>query len=326
MPKLKKTTIAIFIGFVLLAIFFAYKLNVFTLTSSLQQNTQQNFKNKSTYLTEKKPNKQPKHDTAIPVHVAKIEKKITPRYMSTVSSLYGHKQATVFAKVTGRLSHLGPAEGKKVRAGDLLFKIDRSDPGESFLNTPVFSPIDGWIGQWLVLNVGEQVTPNDPVVTVVDDEYLRSTVYIPINDWMYINRATKVRLSIEEESREARIVSVARSADSSSGRGSFIIEINNQSHIWRAGMIANITIELDQKERMLVPSSAINITDEGTYVFLIEDNKAKRQIISYKIYDNDYVEITDGLDENSRVVTSGSNLLSDGSNVNIIENSHKGAH
>jgi multidrug efflux pump subunit AcrA (membrane-fusion protein) len=262
----------------------------------------------------------------VPVRAETAAKKLLPRSLSVVAPLYGRRQADVFAKVTGRISFIGPPEGAKVSAGETLFKVDRSDPGESFLSAPVMSPIQGWVGRWIVTNVGEQVTPSEPVVTVVDDEFLRATVYLSTNDWVVVDQSVAITLTVGEQSRPGRLVSVARAADASSGRGSLVVEVSNQDHTWRVGMMAHVRVELDARERMILSSAALNITDQGAYVFVIEGDKAKRSPVTYRLVDSDTVELLSGVEDGAQVVVAGGNLLSDGAAVSIVPSATGGAH
>ncbi|MBF0442155.1 MAG: HlyD family efflux transporter periplasmic adaptor subunit, partial [Oligoflexales bacterium] len=178
----------------------------------------------------------------VPVTITKAELKNTPRLITVVSSLYGIKQVDVYSKFAGRISDMGPKEGDRISSGQILFRVDRNDPGESFLNAPIVSPIDGWIGKWAITDIGEQISPADPILTVVDDTSLRAIIYLPLDSWIQLKKETSITVKVAGEERPGKIVVVARSADSASGRGSAIIEIPNKNRTWRAGMVARITL------------------------------------------------------------------------------------
>jgi hypothetical protein len=69
---------------------------------------------------------------------------------------------------------------------------------------------------------------------------------------------------------------------------------------------------------MLVSSAALNITDQGTYVFVIEDGKAVKKTVRYTLIDSDTVEIVDGVDDGAAVVVAGGNYLTDKAAVNVV--------
>ena len=255
----------------------------------------------------------------VAVKVETAKRAIAPRSVSITSALDGRSQADIYTKVTGRLTYIGPKEGEAVKVGTVLFRMDRNDPGETFLNMPVVSPINGWVGRWMVKNIGAQITPTTPVVTVVDDEFLRTTIYLSTSEWVSIDEKAVVSLFVGEEKRIGKIVSIARAADSISGRGSAVIEVENRDHKWRVGMIARAQVDLEPKMRMLISSAALNITDQGTYVFVIENSVAKRTPVKFALVDSDTVEILEGIEDGSTIVVAGGNFVTDKAAVKVVE-------
>ncbi len=259
-----------------------------------------------------------------PVRVSPAVSRVSPREVKVVAMLNGRRQADVFSKVTGRISTLGPSEGEVVRQGSVLFRVDRSDPGETYLNTPVVSPISGWIGRWRVTNVGEQVTPADPVVTIVDDVALRAIVNLPASDWVLVKRDTKVFAVLGGEKRSATIQTIAVSADPASGRGGVTIEISNPKRDWRVGMFATVDLSLEPRKRMLISASSLTITDKGTFVYVADGEVARRLPVKYAVIDSDTVEILEGLEESAQVISAGGNLIGDGSPIKVLTNTPQG--
>jgi multidrug efflux pump subunit AcrA (membrane-fusion protein) len=253
------------------------------------------------------------------VQAVNVEKKLLPAILRIVASLSGRSQADVFPKVVGRLSAFGAKEGEPVKAGEVLFRVDRNDPGESFLSTPVMSPISGWVGRWYVSSIGEQVSTLSPVVTVVDDSVLKATIYLPTHEWMLVTKATKLRAEVAGEVREGRVATIARSADAASGRGSIVVEFDNADHMWRAGMVAAVNLDLAPRERMIIPANALTITDSGAFVYVVKESIAERVIVEFKLIDTDSVEVLTGLNPGDQVITAGANLLSPKAAVQVVQ-------
>jgi multidrug efflux pump subunit AcrA (membrane-fusion protein) len=254
-----------------------------------------------------------------------VEKKLLPAVLRIVAPLSGRSQADVFPKVVGRLSSFGAKEGEAVRAGQVLFRVDRNDPGESFLSTPVMSPISGWVGRWYASSVGEQVSTTAPVLTIVDDSILKATIYLPTHEWMMVAKDTKLRAEIAGEVREGRVATIARSADAASGRGSIVVEFDNADHKWRAGMVAAVNLDLAPRERIVIPANALTITDTGAFAYVVKEGLAERVVVSFKLIDADSVEIVSGLSPGDQVITAGSNLLSPKAPVQIVQASDAAA-
>ncbi len=248
-----------------------------------------------------------------------VTTKPLPRKIDAVSILKGRKQAEVYSRVAGKVASTGPAEGTKVKAGDVLVRIDRSDPGESFLATPIISPISGWVGRWMVSSIGEQVTAQEPVVIIVDDEVLHAAVMLPTTEWLQVTNETPVKVRVAQEVRAGKVTRISRAAEAASGRGAVHIEVENHDHRWKAGMVAGISLDLDTKPRIVIPATALAITDKGAFVFVAQDDKAKRLPVNFVVIDNDQVEIIDGLAEGSQLITEGVSQVGDASPIKIVE-------
>ncbi len=253
----------------------------------------------------------------IPVKVTLVRKEISPRVLEATVSLEGLSQVDVYARAAGRLASQDLREGTVVKRGQILFKVDRTDPGENFMATPVESPVNGWVAKWNY-NVGTQITTQMPIVQVVDDHILRATISLPSKEWALISTKTGVEVETGDQLRKARIFSVARAADPSTGRGTFDIEVDNVSRSLRAGMTGTAKIKVDPKPRIILPAQAVILTDEGAFVYAVDNNIAIRKAVKYDMLNNDVLEILSGIDNDTLIATSGNNILSDKAAVRVL--------
>jgi multidrug efflux pump subunit AcrA (membrane-fusion protein) len=265
------------------------------------------------------------------ISVKTIKSQRTKRALpiSSLGTLQGQKQVTIYSKVAGRITFLGPSEGEPVKTGSILVRVDRSDPGDSFVPTPITSPIDGWIGKWHITSLGTQVSNQDPLVTVVDDSVLKVPITLPINYWLQVTPETKVSVKALEESQgnaldpKVSISAISRIGDGISARGSVTLTIDNNSHQLKSGMLVKATFQLSPRMRLIVPASALSLTDQGHFIYKIKEDRAYRQQITFIPYDHDQVEILSGLEEDIEIITEGVHLLSDGGKVQVT-NKNKG--
>ena len=103
----------------------------------------------------------------------------------------------------------------------------------------------------------------------------------------------------------------------------FVVEITvpNQSLILRPGMYAKVKLNLDKKEALVVPASAV-LMQEGTanrYVYIEKAGVAKRVNVNIGERFNDKVEIiSEGLNlEGQAIVIAGQSKLENGDKVNV---------
>ncbi len=252
------------------------------------------------------------------VQTVLVKKQRASQRAETSVALVGRKQTNVFSKVAGRVTRISVPEGRSVKAGQTLFQVDRSEPGETYLSVPVTSPISGWVGRWNVTE-GTQVSTQDAVVLVVDDQTLIANIFLPVQEWVQVKLNSKVAIRVQDIERPAKILTIARAAESGSGRGALTVELSNSDHVFKSGVVAMASLELDTRERLLLPASSLRISDQGAAAFKVEDGKAKRVKVKYSLFDNDTVEILAGLQENDVVVSVGAHQLFDGAEVKFAE-------
>jgi multidrug efflux pump subunit AcrA (membrane-fusion protein) len=259
-----------------------------------------------------------KEKDPVAVKAITVKKEVLPRMLEATVSLAGLKQVDIYSRVAGRLSSRNFREGDAVKQGQVLFKIDRTDPGENFQATPVESPVNGWVAQWNA-DIGSQITLQTSIVQIVDDHILKATVSLPSKDWTFITPRSEVSVETAGQSRKARVTSISRAADPVSGRGTFEIEIDNSARSWRAGTSAIVTIKVEPKLRIILTAQALILTDQGAFVYAIENNIAVRTPVKYEMLSNDSAEIVSGLGAETLIATSGNNLLSHNTPVKIVE-------
>jgi multidrug efflux pump subunit AcrA (membrane-fusion protein) len=254
-----------------------------------------------------------------PVSVATItvsERSVADE-VKVVIPLFGREQTEVFSRVQGRVAAIEKQEGEKVQTKEVLFRIDRTEPGESFLSVPVTSPIGGWMGRVLVTR-GQQIGTQDPLAIVVADDVLRGEISLPQDAFAKVRRDTPVSLLFNGDIIPGRIVSIARSAAADAGRGSFTIEVENRDHRLRAGTIVTATVALGTRPRIVIPAGAMRITDQGAYVFVADQEKAKRVAIDFSLLNASEIEVQKGVDPGMKLIVSGANQLSDGGAIKIV--------
>ena len=66
-----------------------------------------------------------------------------------------------------------------------------------------------------------------------------------------------------------------------------------------------------------IPVDAVYYSGGNAYVYLYEDGKAKKASIEVGINDDDYVEVTDGLSADDLVVSTWSNNLYEGADIQL---------
>lgn len=92
----------------------------------------------------------------------------------------------------------------------------------------------------------------------------------------------------------------------------------------KAGMFARGEFDTGSSTGLTLPQSAVLLRDGFSYVFRLgPDNKVVQTKVSVGRRVADRIEVTGGLDANSRVVASGGGFLADGDTVRVVDNPPK---
>ena len=94
--------------------------------------------------------------------------------------------------------------------------------------------------------------------------------------------------------------------------------------IAKSGMMAEVSFTMAASDdTILLPRNAVIEKDNETYVYLINNGKAKKTAVELGIEAEDTIEIKSGLKKGDNVVTKGQTYLSDGEEVTIANTAAK---
>lgn len=203
-------------------------------------------------------------------------------------------------------------------------------------NTVISSPVDGFIGK-RYLDPGAAVSPNAPVASVVAIETVRMVANIVEKDIKRLAVGMPAAVAVDAFPGETFVGRVARVApvfDPQTRTAEMEIEIPNPGFRLKPGMYARVDLTTDSRQNALtVPTNAVVALEGRTGVFVAgaapqaassppagggdaaPSLTAKFQPVETGIRDGEQVEITSGLDDRARVVTTGATALKDGDRI-----------
>jgi hypothetical protein len=91
---------------------------------------------------------------------------------------------------------------------------------------------------------------------------------------------------------------------------------NKDELLW-PGTLVTTDMTLRNEDGVVVPSNAVQVSQTGTFVFVVKDNVAQVQDVKVERQIGAESVIASGLDGGETVVTEGQLLLSKGTRVNI---------
>ena len=186
-------------------------------------------------------------------------------------------------------------------------------------NTVIPSPVDGFIAR-RSLDPGAWVATNSSFISVVDIGIVRLIGNVAEKDLQHVMVGTSARVGVDaygDEVFTGRVTRAAPVLDPTTRTAQIEVEIPNRDYRLKPGMYAHVDFTTALHPKALgVPTSAL-VNIQGHWgVFLPGDgNTAKFQGVTTGIAQGERTEITEGLQEGARVITTGAGALQDGDRI-----------
>jgi membrane fusion protein (multidrug efflux system) len=186
----------------------------------------------------------------------------------------------------------------------------------------IISPIDGVVTAKHI-DAGNLINIGQAIVTVEDMKTVKIVVAASERYAGRISAGTKAEISVEsldDKKFEAEIYSVYPALDEQTHTIQIEIQLKNEQLLFRPGMFAKVRLILQRRQGVvIVPKDVIlgGKIDEP-FVYVIEDNIARKRIVQLGINEGENTEITEGLKESEILVVNGMQYLTDGIKVEIV--------
>ncbi len=172
------------------------------------------------------------------------------------------------------------------------------------------------------VDLGQSVSNGTALFTLVDMRRLLARVQVPAREFRAISVDQPVVLTVDSSGDRLQgiIDLVSPVIDATSGTIKVTVAIRDFPATTRPGDFAQVAIETDRHlDTLLVPRIAV-VSEKGEQVvFVAEDGKAVRRLVTVGFQDDHHAEILDGLAEGEPVVIQGQRSLKDGQPLNILE-------
>ena len=195
-------------------------------------------------------------------------------------------------------------------------------------NTAITSPVAGFVGK-RALDPGAWVTPNSSFISVVDIGGVRLVANNVEKDLRRITSGMKAEVSVDAfpgEKFAGRIAHVAPVLDPATRTAQIEVEVENSTFRLKPGMYAKVDFVVEHRENTLtVPANAIVDVGGKKGVFLPDDGDIARfKPVTIGMSQPDIVEIVDGLQDGTRVVTTGAAALREGDRIVLLGRGGRG--
>ncbi len=189
----------------------------------------------------------------------------------------------------------------------------------------ITAPITGRISA-ASFKVGNFVRQADapPMATINQMAPVYISFTVPQNVLPDIRRALAAETATVEalipgstERANGQVTMIENTVDSATGMATVRATMPNEGEVLWPGTLVTTEVTLRNEEAVVVPSSAVQVSQTGNFVFVVADGKAKVQTVKVERTVGTDSVIGSGLSGGETVVTEGQLLLSRGAAVNI---------
>jgi RND family efflux transporter MFP subunit len=183
------------------------------------------------------------------------------------------------------------------------------------------APVAGTVIEKMV-NTGDAVAIGQPLAVLTSTNKIKIKFFVDESELKTISLNQSVQIVDNEEKILAgKITNISPQADASTRR--FPVEIMpSYNSDLRLGTIVSVIYESSTKPaktgNLLIPLSAVTVGQNENYIFIIQDGKAQKKLVTVEKITSETAEIQAlDLTPETQIVISGNKLLSDGTSVNI---------
>ncbi len=185
----------------------------------------------------------------------------------------------------------------------------------------VRSPIAGSMTARFVA-IGDTVSVGTPLGTVSRGKKL---IRFSVNDTEHAllslgQALTFSKTSDGKNALSGRIIRISPIADTASRR--FLIEAESSEDAFKniaSGSIVTVSVSVSKQAgpgNFFLPLSAVSQDQDGSAVFIYEDDQVRKQMVTLVSIDGEIVELS-GLDPDTRIITTGVKRLKEGDTVTL---------
>ena len=249
-------------------------------------------------------------------------------YINTNGDIEAVNSVTVYPDIGGKIVSTNVTLGSPVRRGDVIARVDPSEPGSSYTLSPVLAPINGSIIK-TPLKVGTKVTTSSAVTTIGDIASLQITAKIPERYVASLRTGLKAEISLEaypDAVFAATVTHVSPVLDVNARTKEIVLTFDENDPRINAGMFGKVKLYTrDYGGAVALPSDAIVTKGDKPYLYVIkDDDTVEQREITFGQSVDGIVQVLSGIEAGERVVVEGGQVLSNGAKVRDISNAASG--
>lgn len=183
-------------------------------------------------------------------------------------------------------------------------------------NYHIKSPVSGKVESVNIDQYG-MAQAGSPAYVITTDDTKKVVFYISESNIADVSIGQQVVLTYADTEYPASITTIDDSVDATTGLFKVEATLMEDGSTLHTGSSVKVRIETGRCDNALtVPLESVYYENEQAYVYLNENGIAKKVYVQTGLYDSEKIQITEGINADSVVITSWSARLKDGEKVN----------
>ena len=190
----------------------------------------------------------------------------------------------------------------------------------------IYAAADGFVSQ-KIANEGEVVGPGSPILAINETSHNNNyllKIGLTDKEWASVKIGQKASVTLDgypDQNFDAVVFRKSQSADAALGSFQVELKLDMKNSKPAVGMFGKAEIHADTAQDLItIPYDALIEADGNkAFVFLVENNKVRRQPVTIYKFENKIVYIKDGLEKTDQIVISNSAYLNEESKIKIIK-------
>ncbi len=185
------------------------------------------------------------------------------------------------------------------------------------------APFDGVLG-FRQVSVGSFVRPGDVVARLIDDSEMNLEFTVPSTFLRSLRPGTEIIARTDDFPGElftGKIATLDNAIDPVTRSVRVRATLPNPDRVLMSGMFMEITVTANPRQAIAIPEETVQPVGPKTFVFTIDESGespvARRTEVQLGALENGYLEVLNGIDEGTLVITEGVIRVRDGSEVII---------
>ncbi len=217
-----------------------------------------------------------------------------------------------------RLHEEGAVSQEQVEGAKAQYEGARIQLGQARVSVNVSAKFSGTVLE-IYKTAGTQIGAETPLVKIANLEKMRVQMQVNEEAINLYNEGQPAFLIMDSDTVWGEIERTALSANAMSHSFKVTALFDNPDGDMKPGMFKNIYTIVDQKDDVLkVPFEIVIFEGDKNFVYVQNGTTAEKREVTLGIKNGTELEIVDGLSAGDKVILTGITQISDGTNINVV--------